>query len=143
MQHPSLPVIGCAQSILMRDSQGRDSFTKDTLLSASDWLLLVQLFTSGEEGLQGQRPRPRKTKRPCNVAAACFTLSMAPRRRFVLDGATRAVVATKSFPCGQDAVHLARRFFTQKHRLSQQREDCAEVFRAEPLSNIALILASF
>jgi len=42
----------------MHDSQGRDSFTKDTLLSVSDWLLLAQLFTSGEEGLQGQHPRP-------------------------------------------------------------------------------------
>jgi len=35
----------------MRDSQGRDSFTKDMLLSMPDWLLLAQLFTSGEEGL--------------------------------------------------------------------------------------------
>jgi len=51
LQHPNLPTIGYAQSILMRDSRGCDSFTKDTLLSASDWLLLAQLFTSGEEGL--------------------------------------------------------------------------------------------
>jgi len=36
LQHPNLPAIGHAQSILMRDSQGRDSFTKDTLLSALD-----------------------------------------------------------------------------------------------------------
>jgi len=36
VQRPSLPAIGCAQSVLMRDSQGRDSFTKDTLLSTSD-----------------------------------------------------------------------------------------------------------
>ena len=44
----------------MRDSQGCDSFTKDTLLSASDWLLLAaQLFTSSEEGLLGWCPRPR------------------------------------------------------------------------------------
>jgi len=28
LQCPNLPVIGCAQSILMQDSQGRDSFTK-------------------------------------------------------------------------------------------------------------------
>jgi len=35
----------------MQDSQGRDSFTKDTLLSASDELLLAQLLTSSEEGL--------------------------------------------------------------------------------------------
>jgi len=34
VQHPDLPVIGYAQSILMRDSQGRDSFTEDALLSA-------------------------------------------------------------------------------------------------------------
>ena len=51
LQHPNLPVIGYTQSTLMRDSQGRDSFTKDALLSASDWLLLAQLFTSSEEGL--------------------------------------------------------------------------------------------
>jgi len=49
MQHPNLPAIGCAQSILMRDSQGRDSFTEDTLLSAWGWLLLVLSFTSNEE----------------------------------------------------------------------------------------------
>jgi len=36
VQHPNLPTIGYTWSILMRDSQGRDSFTKDTLLSASD-----------------------------------------------------------------------------------------------------------
>jgi len=51
MQCPNLPTIGYAQSILMRDSQGRDSFTKDALLSASDQLLPAQLFTSSEEGL--------------------------------------------------------------------------------------------
>jgi len=50
MQHPNLPMIGYAQSVLTRDSRGRDSFTKDALLSASDYLLLAQLFTSGEEG---------------------------------------------------------------------------------------------
>ena len=38
MQHPNLPTIGYAQSILMRDSQGRDSFTEDALLSSWDWL---------------------------------------------------------------------------------------------------------
>jgi len=36
LQHPNLPAIGCAQSILMRDSQGRDSFMEDALLSAWD-----------------------------------------------------------------------------------------------------------
>jgi len=36
LQHPNLPAIGYAQSVLMRDSQGRDSFTEDTLLSMSD-----------------------------------------------------------------------------------------------------------
>jgi len=36
MQHPNLPTMGYTQSILMRDSRGRDSFTKDALLSASD-----------------------------------------------------------------------------------------------------------
>jgi len=51
VQCPNLPAIGYAQSILTRDSQGRDSFTKDTLLSASEQLLLAQLFTSNKEGL--------------------------------------------------------------------------------------------
>ena len=36
VQHPNLPVIGYAWSALMRDSQGRDSFTEDALLSAWD-----------------------------------------------------------------------------------------------------------
>jgi len=36
LQCPNLPTIGYAQSILTRDSRGRDSFTKDMLLSASD-----------------------------------------------------------------------------------------------------------
>ena len=36
LQCPNLPTIGYAQSILTRDSQGRDSFTEDTLLSAWD-----------------------------------------------------------------------------------------------------------
>ena len=35
VQYPNLPVIGYAWSILIRDSRGHDSFTKDTLLSAS------------------------------------------------------------------------------------------------------------
>jgi len=38
LQCPNLPVIDCAQSILMRDSQGCDSFTEDALLSAWDQL---------------------------------------------------------------------------------------------------------
>jgi len=76
----------------MRDSQGRDSFTKDALLSASDQLLLAQLFTSSEEA--------SKTKRLCETTAACFALRMMPGRRFVLDGTTRAVIVTKSFPSG-------------------------------------------
>jgi len=36
LQHPNLPTIGYTQSVLMRDSQGRDSFTEDALLSAWD-----------------------------------------------------------------------------------------------------------
>ena len=36
LQHPNLPAIGYTKSILIRDSRGRDSFTKDTLLSALD-----------------------------------------------------------------------------------------------------------
>jgi len=36
LQCPNLPAIGSAWSILMRDSQGRDSFTEDTLFSAWD-----------------------------------------------------------------------------------------------------------
>jgi len=36
LQCPNLPMIGCAQSILMQDSQGHDSFTEDALLSAWD-----------------------------------------------------------------------------------------------------------
>jgi len=36
LQHPNLPAIGYTQSVLMRNSRGCDSFTKDTLLSASD-----------------------------------------------------------------------------------------------------------
>jgi len=36
VQHPNLPIIGYAWSILIRDSQGRDSFTEDALLSAWD-----------------------------------------------------------------------------------------------------------
>jgi len=36
VQCPNLPTIGYAQSVLTRDSQGRDSFTKDALLSVSD-----------------------------------------------------------------------------------------------------------
>ena len=36
LQCPNLPVIGYSQSIPMRDSQGRDSFTEDALLSAWD-----------------------------------------------------------------------------------------------------------
>jgi len=50
-QHPNLPAIGHAQSVLMRDSFVRDSFTKDTLLRAWDQLPLAQFFTSGEVGL--------------------------------------------------------------------------------------------
>ena len=38
LQHPNSPTIGYAQSILTRDSQGRDSFTEDTLLSVWDQL---------------------------------------------------------------------------------------------------------
>ena len=38
LQHPNLPTIGYTQSVLMRDSQGRDSFTEDALLSAWDQL---------------------------------------------------------------------------------------------------------
>jgi len=34
MQCPNLPMIGYAQSVLIRDSRGRDSFTEDALLSA-------------------------------------------------------------------------------------------------------------
>jgi len=33
----------------MRDSQGRDSFTEDALLSASDWCLLVLTLSGSEE----------------------------------------------------------------------------------------------
>jgi len=40
-------------------------------------------------------------------------------------------------------MQMARQFFTQKHRSSQQREDCADVSLAEPLSNVSFILASF
>jgi len=36
VQYPNLPIIGYTKSILMRDSQGRDSFTEDTLLSVWD-----------------------------------------------------------------------------------------------------------
>jgi len=82
----------------MQDSRGRDSFTKDALLSMSDWLLLAQLFTSGEEGLQGQRPRPSKNESLHKMTATCFALPVTPKRRFVLDGTTLAVVVTKSFP---------------------------------------------
>jgi len=35
-QRPDLPVIGYTQSILMPDSQGRDSFMEDTPLSVWD-----------------------------------------------------------------------------------------------------------
>jgi len=83
---------------------------------------------------------PSENERLRNTTAACFTLPTTSRRRIVLDGTTRAVVVTKSLPCGQDSAQLARRFFTLS---TQQREDCAEGSRAEPLSNIALILASF
>jgi len=48
---PICTQFGCAQSVLMQDSQGRESFTKGTLLSMPDWLLAAQLFTSSEEGL--------------------------------------------------------------------------------------------
>jgi len=84
-----------------------------------------------------------KTKRLHKITAAHFTLPMTPGRRHVLDGATRAIIVTKSFPRGWHSAQLARRFFTQKHCASQQREDYAEVSRAEPLSNVAFILASF
>jgi len=84
-----------------------------------------------------------KTKRLHEITAAHFTLPTTPRRRFVLDGTTRAVVAMKSFPSEQHSVQLARRFFTWKHSSSQQREDNAKGSRAEPLSNITFILASF
>ena len=67
-----------------------------------------------------------KTKRPHETTAACFTLPMTFRRRVVLDGTTRAIIVTKSFPLGQQAAQLERRFFTQKHRSTQWREDCAE-----------------
>ena len=36
LQHPNLPIIGYVWSILIWDSQGRDSFTEDALLSAWD-----------------------------------------------------------------------------------------------------------
>jgi len=50
MQHPNLPAIGCAQSILMRDSFIRDSFTEDALLSVWDQSLLPALsFTASKE----------------------------------------------------------------------------------------------
>ena len=40
---------GCMLSVLMRDSQGRDSFTEDALLSMSDQLLLVLTLNNSEE----------------------------------------------------------------------------------------------
>jgi len=49
LQCPNLPVIGYTQSILMRDSQGRDSFTEDALLSVSDYLLPVLTLNDSEE----------------------------------------------------------------------------------------------
>jgi len=53
-----------------------------------------------------------KTKRLCRMTAAYFTLPMTPRRRFVLDGATRAIVVTKSSPRGQHSMQLTHQFFT-------------------------------
>jgi len=38
LQRPNLSVMGSAQSVLTRDSQGRDSFTEDALFSAWDQL---------------------------------------------------------------------------------------------------------
>jgi len=79
----------------------------------------------------------------CETTAAWFALPMTPGRRFVLDGTTQAVVATKSFPRRQHSAQLARRFFTQKHCSSQWREDCADASLAKPLSNDTFISASF
>jgi len=84
-----------------------------------------------------------KTKRLCTMTTAHFTLPTMPRRRFVLEGTTRAVVATKSLPSEQHSVQLPHSFFTQKHHSSQQKEDHAKGSRAEPVSNVTFIVASF
>ena len=84
-----------------------------------------------------------KTKRLCETTAACFARHKTLRTRFVLDGATQAIVVRQVIPKWITSLQLARQFFMQKHCSFQQREDHADRSWAEPLSNITFILASF
>jgi len=80
-----------------------------------------------------------KTKRPCKTTAACFTLPTTPRRRFVLDGTTRAIVVSKvmtNCATGTPILHAEASFNSAERGLRRGS-------RAEPLSNVAFILASF
>jgi len=79
------------------------------------------------------------TKRLHEITAACFTLPTTPRRRFVLDGTTRAIVVNKvitNYATGTPILHVEASFNSAERGLRRGS-------RAEPLSNVTFILAHF
>jgi len=110
----------------MRDSFIHDSFMEDTLLSVWDQLSLALPFTSSEEACSEEQHHIVSRRWSVQCDGCVFGPLRAIGTHFVLDCLTQAVVVEESFPSEQQSAQLARRFFTQKHHSSQQREDCAE-----------------
>jgi len=96
MQHTKLR---CAWSILMRDSFIRDSCVEKHASHGQHASQCVGAVATGHVTHKQRRRLLRKatnTRHMCEITAAHFNRHKTPRRHFVLDGITRAIIATQS-----------------------------------------------